>query len=291
VLAVVLAGLLTGAWLWLRDSSLVAVERVTVTGDTGPDAPQIRSALVAAARTMTTLDVNPAQLRSAIAPYPIAHDVRVATDFPHGLRIQVIEQIPVAVVAAGGRTVPVAADGTLLHDAASPPPLPVLQLAAPPGGPRLTEPDALAAVHLLGAAPYQLLARITQVTRDPAHGLTAQVRGGPVIYFGDATQPAAKWLAATDVMADRGSVGAVYIDVTEPRRPAAGAGSGAGSSSGGAASGAGASSGGAGSRASALGGSGGSGGTSGTSGSGGSGVPGGSSGTSGSGGGAGVSGP
>ena len=31
-------GVFGGAWLWLRDSSLVAVARVTVTGVSGPDA-------------------------------------------------------------------------------------------------------------------------------------------------------------------------------------------------------------------------------------------------------------
>jgi cell division protein FtsQ len=56
ILVAVLA--LAGAWLWVRDSSLVAVNRVTVTGESGPDAGQIRSALIASARNMTTLDVR-----------------------------------------------------------------------------------------------------------------------------------------------------------------------------------------------------------------------------------------
>ena len=36
--AVATLAVLGGAWVWLRDSSLVAVERVTVTGVAGPDA-------------------------------------------------------------------------------------------------------------------------------------------------------------------------------------------------------------------------------------------------------------
>jgi hypothetical protein len=121
----------------------------------------------------------------------------------------------------------VASDGTLLHDAGPTPTLPVLELRAPPGGPRLTEPDAMSAVALLAAAPYAFLAKITQVSTAGAHGLTAQVRGGPVIYFGDPTQFAAKWRAAIAVLADPGSAGAAYIDVTDPQRPAAGVGTGA----------------------------------------------------------------
>jgi hypothetical protein len=60
----------------------------------------------------------------------------------------------------------------------------------------------------------------------------AQLRNGPSIYFGDANQLAAKWSAAVAVLADSGSAEAVYIDVTDPQRPAAGAGSDSNSSSG-----------------------------------------------------------
>ena len=56
------------------------------------------------------------------------------------------------------------------------------------------------------------------------HGLVAQIRGGPSIYFGDATELLQKWIAASEVLADPGSAGAVYIDVTDPQRAAAGAG-------------------------------------------------------------------
>ena len=97
--------LLGGGWVWLRDSSLVAVRRVTVTGVSGPDAGQIRSVLVLAARNMTTLDVRLGQLHTAVAPYPMVKDLRVSTQFPHGMRIRVVEQLPVAALVAGGQTV------------------------------------------------------------------------------------------------------------------------------------------------------------------------------------------
>src|SRR5581483_11912678 len=59
---IVVGALLGGGWLWFRDSSLVTVKRVTVTGASGPDAAAIRRALVAAAQGMTTLDVSVDQL-------------------------------------------------------------------------------------------------------------------------------------------------------------------------------------------------------------------------------------
>lgn len=215
--------LLAGAWLGLRDSSLVAVRQVSVSVPSGPEAPRIRSALLAAARTMTTLDVQLAELRTAVAPYPVVRDLRVSTRFPHGMQIRVVEQVPVAQLAAGGRAIAVvASDGTIVRDGAPAGTLPVIVVAAPPGGPRLTDHDALSAAALLGAAPYDLLPRVARVSTVAAHGLVAQLRGGPSIYFGDRSRPRAKWLAASAVLADPGSAGAGYVDVTDPTRPAAG---------------------------------------------------------------------
>ncbi len=221
--AIVAGGLLLGGWLWLRDSSLVAVTRVTVTGQSGPDAAAIRTALVGAARGMTTLDVSMSTLRTAVSPFPVVEDLRVSTQFPHGMRIRVIERLPVAVVSVGGRRIAVASDGTLLHESQPTSTLPVVPLTVPPGGPRLINP-ALQAIKLLAAAPAELLPRIGQVTTVQGHGLVAQIRGGPSIYFGLAADARAKWIAATEVLADPGSAGATYIDVTDPVRPAAGAG-------------------------------------------------------------------
>jgi len=199
-----------------------------VIGATGPDGARIRKALVAAARNMTTLDVRMDQLRTAISPYPVVKDLSVSTQFPHGMRIRVLERPPVAMVAVAGRNVAVASDGTLLHDFVVSSPLPLVPLAVPPGGPRVTSP-ALQAVKLLAAAPAQLLAKVAQVTTMPGHGLVAQLRAGPNVYFGDASSARAKWIAATAVLADPGSAGASYVDVTDPVRPAAGAGAQAGS--------------------------------------------------------------
>jgi cell division protein FtsQ len=216
--------LLFGAWLWLRDSSLVAVQQVTINGVSGADAGAIRSALGSAARNMTTLDVQMNQLRTAVAPFPEVKRLRVRTVFPHRMVIDVIEQRPVAVVQVGNRQVPVAADGTLLRSVIVSSTLPTIPLSVAPVGSRLAEGRAGDAVALLAAAPYQLLPKISQATTVAGHGLVAQLRNGPSVYFGAATRLAAKWVAAREVLADPGSAQAVYIDVTDPSRPAAGAG-------------------------------------------------------------------
>jgi cell division protein FtsQ len=219
---VVLLALVGGGWLWVRDSSLVAVRKVTISGAYGPDAAQIRSALTLSARNMTTLDVRVDQLRTAVGPYPVVKDLRVSTQFPHGLRIRVIEHLPVGALLAGGHAVAVTGDGTLLHDVptGSLPEVPVRLL---PGGTQVTDRPTLDALALLSVTPARLLSRVAQVTDGGAHGLVVQLRSGPSIYFGDASELGAKWTAATEVLADSSSAGASYIDVTDPSRPAAGA--------------------------------------------------------------------
>jgi len=238
LMLIAVLALAAGGWMWLRGSSLVAVQKVSVVGASGADGGKIRAALVLAARNMTTLDVHMNQLRSAVAPFPVVKGLSVSTQFPHGIRIRVIEQVPVASVVVAARTIAVAGDGTLLHDVVASPDLPTIPVTVLPGGTRLSDPHALAAVRLLAAAPYQLLAHVSGVQTTAAHGLVASLRNGPSLYFGDTTRLEAKWAAVAAVLADHGSSSSVYIDVTDPERAAPGAavptasGTGAGSTAG-----------------------------------------------------------
>ena len=221
VIALVL--ILGGGWLWLRDSSLVAASSVTVSGATGPDAAQIDAALQTAAHGMTTLDMDVGKLRSAVAQYPSVKDIRVSTSFPHGLRIRVIEQQAVAVLSASGQRALVAGDGTVLRDATAARGLPTVPVGAMPTT-RVRDSRTRGILRVLAAAPYQLLGHVQTVTEDAAHGVIVELRNGPSLFFGEPGLDNAKWTAASDVLANPGSVGAGYIDVTDPRRPAAGAG-------------------------------------------------------------------
>jgi cell division protein FtsQ len=201
---------------------------VTIVGVSGRDADQIRGALTAAARNMTTLDVKLSALRTAVGPYPVVKQLHVTTNFPHGMRIDVVEQVPVAMILAGGVRVPVSADGTLLRGASVPGALPTIPLSVSPGGARVSG-STLQVVRLLAAAPYQLLGKVSGAADSGTHGLEAQLRNGPKIYFGGDADLGAKWGAAAAVIADSGSAGSDYIDVTVASRPVAGAGSDAAS--------------------------------------------------------------
>jgi cell division protein FtsQ len=233
LLATVALGLLlAGAWMWFRDSPLVSVQQVTVSGQSGADAGQISAALESAARTMSTLDVQIGRLRRAVAPYPVVKDIQVTTKFPHGMHIEVLEHVTVGAIDLGGQKIAVAPDGTLMRDVSVAASLPTIPVTVAPAGTRVTTGPAAGAIKLLAAAPSQLLPKISTVTTVAPHGLVAQIRGGPSIYFGEATELSQKWIAASEVLGDPGSVNAAYIDVTDPQRPAAGAGSDGQSSAG-----------------------------------------------------------
>lgn len=235
-IAVGILALLGGAFLWVRQSALVTVRQVSISGLSGPDAQQIRAALVSAARTMTTLDVQLGRLHTAVSPYPVVKGLRVSTDFPHRMRIRVVEQVPVAILDVGGQQTPVSGDGTLLHGVTPGTTLPVITTAVGPGGTHVTGATR-DEVRVLAAAPYSVLDRISSASTDALYGVVTQLRNGPKIYFGDASQLGAKWRSALEVLADSHAAGAAYIDVTVPAHPAAGESSGpaaAASSSGGA---------------------------------------------------------
>ena len=214
--------LLGGGWLWLRHSSLVAVQHVRVSGVHGSEAQAIEAALTGAAKRMSTLDVSTSKLRAAVASYPVVADVRVHTSFPHGLSIEVVEQSPVATLSAGGVKTAVAADGVVLGEAHASSSLPALtsQVQLSPGE-HVRETALLAELTVLGAAP-KALAKSAESAYSGSKGLTLVMHSGLRVYFGDSSRPHAKWTALVRVLADQGSVGASYVDVRVPERPAAG---------------------------------------------------------------------
>jgi cell division protein FtsQ len=222
VAAAVLAIALRGGWMLLRHSGITAVRNVRIVGVSGPESAAIDSALTEAARRMSTLGVSDAALQAAVQRFRIVRAVRAQASFPHGLRIVVREQQPVAVLTSGSERTAVAADGVVLGPAFASGSLP--SIAAPAAdilAAGVRQPPILAALALLGAAPAPLAARVASVA-EGSQGLTATMRNGLTVYFGNASLPHAKWLALARVLADPSSHGASYIDVRSPARPAAG---------------------------------------------------------------------
>jgi len=214
--------LLTALYLlWFRDSGLVAVDRVSITGLSTEDAAEMRRALTDAAGDMTTLHVNEERLRRAVAAYPIVERLEVSADFPHTLRIRVVERRPAAVVEAGGSRIVVSGDGSVLEGLRDPGPLPVIRASARPGE-RLRERASLRLVAVAGAAPAALTRRLRDVGVERGKGIVVHTRRGPELIFGGLRRIHAKWMAAARVLADAKARGSSYVDVRLPERPAAG---------------------------------------------------------------------
>lgn len=219
---VVVLPLLVGGWLWLRDSSFVAVRHVHITGVHGAQSIEIRNVLDDAAKRMSTMDFNAANLRSAVASFAIVGALHVKTKLPHTVSISVTERPPVAALQSAGQRTAVAADGTVLGPAWLSSSLPLVSSAVEPAaGARLSEGFALEAVTVLGAAPPALAKHVTRVYNGP-EGLTVAMGNGLLAYFGDSTRPHAKWMSLARVLASPNAAGALYVDVRLPERPAAG---------------------------------------------------------------------
>lgn len=219
--ALVALALLVPGWLWLRDSSLVGVEHVKVSGLSGPQASVVRQAIVDAADGMSTLHVERSQIEQALERFPIVAGVTLRPHLLHTLDVEVRQHVPVGALRLdGGRELAVAGDGTVLEGTLTRG-LPQIPLSVPPGGARLTDRKPLELVALLAAAPAPLRARVESVGLGP-FGLAAQLRDGPELRFGPAQRLAAKWQAAAAVLADVSSRGAAYLDLRVPERPAAG---------------------------------------------------------------------
>jgi cell division protein FtsQ len=217
---VLLAGLLAGGWLLVRDSGLARVTAVHVTGATTSEEGAVRAALEDAAREMTTLHVREDALHDAVAPYASVAGLRVRTDFPHGLSVQVLEHRPVAVLEVDGRRTPVSGGGIVLTGVRPDRGLPTVRRHRPPGE-RIDDPRTEAALAVAAAAPHQLLDRSERLRWGP-EGLTVDLRDGPPLYFGTRDDAPAKWEAAARVLAEPDAAGATYLDLRVPGRVAAG---------------------------------------------------------------------
>jgi hypothetical protein len=226
LLAIVAAA---GYYGWLRDSSLVRVDHVTVVGLTGPDADRVRERLERAGLDMTTLHVREDELRAAVAAEPSILTLRATPDFPHDLRIDVTENHPVAAIdIAGSGRVPIAGNGTLMpgHRGGAVPHIKLTGSArvGRDGGSaaRLADKRAAALVAVAASAPPALLRRAGTVEQRRGEGTVVVLRDGPRIMFGDGSRLRDKWRAATGVLASKDAQGAAYIDVRLADRPVAG---------------------------------------------------------------------
>ena len=177
----------------------------------------------ATALGMSTLHMQIAKLENAVERYAFVQALTSAGTVTrrHHPRH---EQVPVALVNIGGRRAGGGRTGRAAarHDDES-------RSAAAgadqvrPAGTTITAAGARAAITVLAAAPYSMLAHIASATSSTAHGVIVQLRNGPQLYFGPSRSCSRSGRRPSAVLQNHDSAGAAYIDVSDPQRPAAGA--------------------------------------------------------------------
>lgn len=220
IATILLVALTAGYLFWLRDSPLVAVEKVSVAG--AEQDPGIETKLISAGLEQSTLNVDLAALEEAVAAEPAVRSISAQADFPHGLQISVDLREPVGYLKGAGLVV--AGDGVILdRDSGRPGDLAAIKVgekgSVGGGG---VQGEALEVARVLGAAPAPLLATVERAGIDPEFGAFVQLQGGLELRFGDAGRADLKWQAAAAVIAQPSFTGATYLDLSVPDRPVAG---------------------------------------------------------------------
>ena len=184
--------LLGGGWLSLRNSPLVSVEHVQISGVHGAGGERDRSG--AGVRRAAHEHARRARRRRCWPRwrrYRVVRAVRAEPSFPHGLRIEVDEQLPVAALLVAALRTAVAADGVVLG--------PALALRArcrASSGRRrarrrasaCSDATLLAALRCSAPRRASLARHVARMYSGP-QGLTVAMRNGLLVYFGDASAP------------------------------------------------------------------------------------------------------
>jgi cell division protein FtsQ len=215
-----LAFLAGSAW-WVANSHIFDLRTVKVTGTTRFTTDRI--ARMAALEPSTNVLRLPAgEVEARLERNPWILDARVSRDLPSTITVAIRERVAVA-VTDGASPMAIAADGTVLGQA--PRSLRVPSVTAP--GDTVLAPGRrlrglLPQLSVSGALPAVVRAVVDHITLGSPASMVLTLRDGVTVYFGDASQAAAKGrsLAAILAWATRNHVEAQYVDVRSPSAPA-----------------------------------------------------------------------
>lgn len=205
-------------FLWLRDSSLVEVRSVNVSGLTGSDPKDLVQAIERTAKGMTTLHIDNRALARLADRYPAIKEIRADPSLPNKMSLRVVHHTLIAQVPASRGKAVVTAEGSLVRDIKGAH-LPRISVGQKVSGDRMTGRSARASLALLVAAPSAWRKQV-KVVYVGQRGLVAVMRVGPKIYFGEGTDPERQWRAAARLLAEPSIRNASYIDVSSPGRAA-----------------------------------------------------------------------
>ena len=170
--------------VFLRDSSLFAVDQVEVSGVTA-NQERITAALVRASEDMTTLHVREDDLRKAVGTFPTVAALSTSDRLSPRPQDQVTERPPVAVAKIDGEPTPVS------ETASSSPGSTSIRRSSPPSTPApartpASEGEGAAQAAILAAAPEELRPRLRAATWDlDRGGVVVDLDGAPELRFGE----------------------------------------------------------------------------------------------------------
>ena len=214
--------LVLAACIGLYNSSLFAVRTVEVVGVTHVSADTVR-ALARVPKDATLIRFPADAVAQRVSADPWIASVSVSRVFPSGMRIRVVERVPVAIVDAGARmwlidgtgaaiaTPTVEASGTvpIIND------VPGLDLKA---GRRTTSEPLLNAIAVLNGISRTLAATVLSVSAPTIDGTALSTADHVEIVFGEAVDLTTKDALARRILTEqRGKV--VSIDVRITDRP------------------------------------------------------------------------
>lgn len=219
LLAVV--AVLVGIFMLVRNTPLVEVREVAVTGLSQDYDQNAREAVIDAARGMTTLNFSSDRITEAAAEFADVSGVEVTRHLPHGVSIDVQIRRPVLLARVSGKTVLLAQNGEVMEARYAKAGLPKLDVTGRVVDGRLAGGKGLSAVKVLGAAPQALMTKVKSI-RFGKLGVVVGMDGGLDLYFGSAKSAARKWQDAATVLASGKASGAAYLDLRVPGRVAIG---------------------------------------------------------------------
>ena len=183
VAALLLVALVVGGVWLLLFSSVLAVQRVDVTGQRALSAAEVRrAAAVPEGEPLARVDLATVRARvEALAPVKAAE---VTRQWPDAVRIDVEERVAVAVVEIGGRLRGMDAEGVVFRDyPQAPQGLPHVRTSAGTGGEALKE-----AATVASALPQDIAGRVDFLTVETVDLIELVLKDGRTVLWGSAEE-------------------------------------------------------------------------------------------------------
>ncbi|HET7433029.1 MAG TPA: FtsQ-type POTRA domain-containing protein [Nocardioides sp.] len=205
LLAVVVGGIWT---VWF--SSVLAVERVDVSGETTlTRADVLTAARVPVGDPLARVDI--AEIASRVRALAVVRTVDVTREWPHAVRISITERTPIAVVDIAGQLKGLDSEGVVFRSyARQPPALPRIQISSE------TTQDALReGAAVVAALPDTLAQRVDHLQVDTIDEITLVLRDGREVVWGSSEDSDVKAEVLAALLRQKGHT----FDVSAPGQP------------------------------------------------------------------------